>query len=112
MTPLKLATSRSHPTTLCFAPSGNGEHLPTQIMAKEAQAGRQDFDVVRSAETTSLSFSKRELALAQYVSPEVEAYPKNSFFDPDGYWAAVYMMPNVIGYNTRLLKAQRGAEVR
>jgi len=41
--------------------------------------------------------------LAKYVSPEVKNIQK-PFFDPDGYWAAVYMMPNVIGYNTRLVK--------
>src|SRR5439155_1163816 len=26
------------------------------------------------------------------------------FFDPEGYWTAVYIMPNVIGYNTRMVK--------
>jgi len=32
------------------------------------------------------------------VAPETKNIQK-PFFDPDGYWAAVYMMPNVIGYN-------------
>jgi iron(III) transport system substrate-binding protein len=78
-----------------------GERLLTKIMA-EAQAGKYDFDVVQSAETQAY-FLKRKNLLAKYVSPEVKNIQK-PFFDPDGYWAAVYMMPNVIGYNTRLVK--------
>ncbi len=78
-----------------------GERLLTKIMT-EAQAGRYDFDVVQSAETQAYFLKKRNL-LAKYPSPEVKNIQK-PFFDPDGYWAAVYMMPNVIGYNTRMLK--------
>lgn len=78
-----------------------GERLLTKIMA-EAQAGKYDFDVVQSAETQAY-FLKRKNLLAKYVSPEVKNIQK-PFFDPDGYWAAVYMMSNVIGYNTRLVK--------
>jgi len=78
-----------------------GERLLTKIMA-EAQARRYDFDVVQSAETQAYFLKKRNL-LAKYISPEVKNIQK-PFFDPEGYWAAVYMMPNVIGYNTRLLK--------
>jgi iron(III) transport system substrate-binding protein len=78
-----------------------GERLLTKIMT-EAQAGKQDFDVVQSAETQAYFLKKRNL-LAKYVSPEVKNIQKQ-FFDADGYWTAVYMMPNVIGYNTRLLK--------
>src|SRR5437773_6294536 len=78
-----------------------GERLLTKIMA-EAQAGKYDFDVVQSAETQAYFLKKRNL-LAKYPSPEVKNIQK-PFFDPDGYWAAVYMMPNVIGYNTRMLK--------
>lgn len=78
-----------------------GERLLTKIMT-EAQAGRYDFDVVQSAETQAYFLKKRNL-LAKYASPEVKNIQK-PFFDPEGYWAAVYMMPNVIGYNTRLVK--------
>jgi iron(III) transport system substrate-binding protein len=78
-----------------------GERLLTKIMA-EAQAGKYDFDVVQSAETQAYFLNRKNL-LAKYVSPEVKNIQK-PFFDPDGYWAAVYMMPNVIGYNTRLVK--------
>lgn len=78
-----------------------GERLLTKIMT-EAQAGRHEFDVVQSAETQAYFLKKKNL-LAKYVSPEVKNIQK-PFFDPDGYWAAVYMMPNVIGYNTRMVK--------
>ena len=78
-----------------------GERLLTKIMT-EAQAGKYDFDVVQSAETQAYFLKKKNL-LAKYVSSEVKNIQR-PFFDPDGYWAAVYMMPNVVGYNTRMLK--------
>src|SRR6185503_14212880 len=78
-----------------------GERLLTKIMT-EAQAGKFDFDVVQSAETQAYFLKKRNL-LGRYLSPELKNIQKG-FFDPDGYWSAVYMMPNVIGYNTRMVK--------
>jgi iron(III) transport system substrate-binding protein len=78
-----------------------GERLLTKIMT-EAQAGKYDFDVVQSAETQAYFLKKRNL-LARHASPELKLIQK-PFFDPDGYWTAVYMMPNVIGYNTRMVK--------
>jgi iron(III) transport system substrate-binding protein len=78
-----------------------GERLLTKIMT-EAQAGKYDFDVVQSAETQAYFLKKRNL-FARHVSPELKFIQK-PFFDPDGYWTAVYMMPNVIGYNTRMVK--------
>ncbi len=78
-----------------------GERLLTKIMT-EAQAGRYEFDVVQSAET-QIYFLKKKNLLMRYLSPESNYLPK-SFVDPQGYWAAVYIMPNVIGYNTQMLK--------
>src|SRR5262245_24503920 len=78
-----------------------GERLLTKIMA-EAQAGKYDLDVVQSAETQAYFLKKKNL-LAKYVALETKNIQK-PFFDPDGYWAAVYMMPNVIGYNSRQVK--------
>jgi len=78
-----------------------GERLLTKIMT-EAQAGKFDFDIVQSAETQAYFLKKRNL-LGKYLSPELKNIQKG-FFDPDGYWSAVYMMPNVIGYNTRMVK--------
>ena len=78
-----------------------GERLLTKIMAESA-AGKADFDIVQSAESQAYLLKKKNL-LAKYVSPEVKNI-QNPFFDPDGYWTAVYMMPNVVGYNTRLVK--------
>lgn len=78
-----------------------GERLLTKIMT-ETQAGRFDFDVVQSAETQAYFLKKRNL-LARYHSPETKQLQKG-FFDAEGYWAAIYMMPNVIAYNTRMVK--------
>jgi iron(III) transport system substrate-binding protein len=78
-----------------------GERLLTKIMT-ETQAGRFDFDVVQSAETQAYFLKKRNL-LARYLSPETKQLQKG-FFDADGFWAAIYMMPNIIGYNTRMVK--------
>lgn len=78
-----------------------GERLLTKIMT-EAQAGKFDFDIVQSAETQAYFLKKRNL-LGKYLSLELRSIQKG-FFDPEGYWSAVYMMPNVIGYNTRMVK--------
>ena len=78
-----------------------GERLLTKIMT-EAQAGKYDFDAVQSAESQAYFLKKKNL-LQKYVSPEMKSIQK-PFFDPEGYWAAVYIMPNVIAYNTRMLK--------
>ena len=78
-----------------------GERLLTKIMT-EVQAGKYDFDAVQSAESQAY-FLKRKNLLQKYVSPETKSIQK-PFFDPEGYWAAVYMMPNVIAYNTRMVK--------
>jgi iron(III) transport system substrate-binding protein len=78
-----------------------GERLLTKIMT-EAQAGKFDFDIVQSAETQAYFLKKRNL-LGKYLSPELKNIQKG-FLDIEGYWSAVYMMPNVIGYNTRMVK--------
>jgi len=78
-----------------------GERLLTKILT-EAQAGTFDFDVVQSAETQAYFLKKRNL-LARYLSPEVKNIQKG-FYDSEGFWSAVCMMPNVIGYNTRMVK--------
>jgi iron(III) transport system substrate-binding protein len=78
-----------------------GERLLTKILT-EVQAGRNDFDVFQSGDTQAYFLKKKNL-LAKYVSPEVKYLPK-IFVDPEGYWAAMYSMPKIIGYNTRMVK--------
>lgn len=78
-----------------------GERLLTKIMT-EAQAGKYDFDAVQSAESQAYFLKKKNL-LQRYVSPEAKHIQK-PFFDPDGYWTAVYIMPNVIAYNALMVK--------
>jgi len=78
-----------------------GERLLTKIMT-EAQAGRYEFDVVQSAETQAYFLKKKNL-FGKYLPAEAKHLHKG-FFDSEGYWSAVYMMPNVIGYNARMVK--------
>jgi iron(III) transport system substrate-binding protein len=78
-----------------------GERLLTKIMT-EAQTGKYDFDVVQSAESQAYFLKKKNL-LQKYISTETKNIQK-PFFDPEGYWTAVYIMPNVIAYNTRMVK--------
>jgi iron(III) transport system substrate-binding protein len=68
----------------------------------EAQTGKYDFDVVQSAESQAYFLKKKNL-LQKYISTETKNIQK-PFFDPEGYWTAVYIMPNVIAYNTRMVK--------
>lgn len=78
-----------------------GERLLTKIMT-EVQAGRYEFDVVQSAETQAYFLKKKNL-LMKYVSPEAKNLPR-AFVDPQGTWAAVYIMPNVTAFNTQMVK--------
>lgn len=45
---------------------------------------------------------KKERVFASYISPESRAFPEG-FKDPDGNWTAIFILPLVIGYNTKLL---------
>jgi ABC-type thiamine transport system substrate-binding protein len=78
-----------------------GERLLTKILT-EAQAGQHDFDIVQSGDTQAYFLKKKNL-LTRYVSPEMKYLPK-IFVDPEGYWAAMYSMPKIIGYNTRMIR--------
>ena len=78
-----------------------GERLLTKIFT-EAQAGRHDFDVLQSGDTQAYFLKKKNL-LGKYMSPEAKYLPK-IFVDSEGYWAAMYSMPKIIGYNTRMVR--------
>ena len=47
--------------------------------------------------------------LGKYISDESQVYPEG-FKDPLGYWTAFYLIPYVIGHNTKLVSTQRRAE--
>src|SRR6266536_751124 len=66
-------------------------------------AKKESSVVVYTSMTVDQAQKLNDAFKAKYVSPEVKNIQR-PFFDPDGYWAAVYMMPNVIGFNTRMLK--------
>jgi ABC-type Fe3+ transport system substrate-binding protein len=40
--------------------------------------------------------------LRKYISDESAAYP-GGFKDPQGHWTAFYLIPYVIGYNTKIV---------
>src|SRR5262245_4546650 len=68
----------------------------------EALAGQQNWDVMNSQMFTR-DLIKRKL-LARYKSPEAEKLLDANFRDEAGYWAAIYAVPFVLGYNTNLVK--------
>jgi len=78
-----------------------GERLLTKILT-EAQAGQHDIDILQSGDTQAYFLKKKNL-LTKYVSPEMKYLPK-ILVDPEGYWAAMYSMPKIIGYNTRMVR--------
>ena len=78
-----------------------GERLLTKVIT-EAQAGRHEFDVFQSGDTQAYFLKKKDL-LMKYLSPEAKFLPK-AFVDSEGHWAALYIMPKIIGYNTRMVK--------
>lgn len=45
---------------------------------------------------------KKEGLYASYVSPESRAH-QEGLKDPDGYWTGVYVLPYLMGYNTKML---------
>jgi len=68
----------------------------------EARGGRHAWDVVSGRGEMVLPLIERKL-LASYHSPEAKNIEKD-LVDPDGYWAAYYVNPYVLGFNTNLVK--------
>ena len=70
----------------------------------EARAGKHLFDVVGGRGEMIQAFKERGL-LASYRSPET-AMIDPDLFDKDGYWYVYYVVPNALGYNTKLVKKE------
>lgn len=70
----------------------------------EARAGKQLFDVVGGRGEMIQAFKERGL-LAAYRSPETAMIDRD-LFDKDGYWYVYYVVPNALGYNTKLVKRE------
>ncbi len=76
------------------------EKLLTKIMA-EAAAKRYASDVIIQNGIIAKLLKERGI-LAPYYSPQREFYQED-FKDPEGHWTDIYMLLNVIGYNTKLV---------
>jgi len=70
----------------------------------EARAGKYDWDIVGGRGEMILVFKEKNL-LASYVSPETEMIDAD-LFDKQGYWYTYYVVPVVLGYNTKLVKRE------
>ncbi len=70
----------------------------------EARGGLYAWDVVTGRGEMLLPLMENKL-LAPYRSPESKMI-ENDLVDNDGYWAAYYVNPYVLGYNTNLVKKE------
>ena len=68
----------------------------------EARGSLFAWDVVSGRGDMVLTLSEAKF-LAPYRSPEVK-FIERDMVDDDGYWAAYYVNPFVLGYNTNLVK--------
>src|SRR5689334_888652 len=75
------------------------EQLLNRILT-EGGAGRSAMDVVN---LTTINALKRRALLQAHRSPEFAAFP-NQFKDPDGYWATLYNIYYVLGYNPKMVQ--------
>ncbi len=74
-------------------------------VAQEYESGIHAVDVVDSADWTHVLFWKRQGWLAAFVPEETTKWPAE-MRDPDGFFAADRASLTVIGYNTKLVRAE------
>ncbi len=74
------------------------EQLLNRILTEDS-AGRSVFDL---ANLTTINALKRRGLLQLHRSQEFSAYPRQ-FKDADGYWATLYNIYYVIGYNPKMV---------
>src|ERR1700752_1904051 len=74
------------------------EQLLNRILTEDS-AGRSAMDLVN---LTTINALKRRKLLQAYRSPEFAAYPQQ-FKDAESYWATLYNIYYVIGFNTRMV---------
>ncbi len=70
----------------------------------EARAGKTFFDLVGGRGEMIQAFKEKGL-LAAYRSPETTMIDRD-LFDKEGYWYTYYVVPNALGYNTKLVKRE------
>lgn len=81
----------------------SGEKLLTKALA-EAAAKNLQADIFQTS-VIEVSHMKDKKLLRKYVSPESQAFG-TKFRDPEGFWNAVFILPYVITYNTKLVPRQ------
>ncbi len=77
------------------------EQLLNRILTEDS-ANRSALDLVN---ITTINALKRRGLLQAHRSPEFQAYPQQ-FKDPEGYWATVYNIYYVIGYNSKMVPSR------
>jgi iron(III) transport system substrate-binding protein len=78
----------------------SGEKVQARFLV-EHRAGVHNADIFQTSIVQVYQLKNAGL-LAKYVSEESTAYPEG-FKDPLGHWTAFYLIPYVIGYNTKLV---------
>jgi iron(III) transport system substrate-binding protein len=78
----------------------SGEKIQARFVV-EHRANTHTADVFQASIVQVYQLKNLKL-LARYVSDEAAVY-REGFKDPQGYWTALYQIPYVIGYNTRLV---------
>ena len=78
----------------------SGEKVQTRFLI-EHRANVHNADIFQTS-IVQVYQLKNSALLSKYVSQESRIYPEG-FKDSQGYWTAFYLIPYVIGYNTRLV---------
>jgi iron(III) transport system substrate-binding protein len=81
----------------------SGEKIQARFVV-EHRANTHTADVFQASIVQIYQLRNLKL-LARYGSDEAAIY-REGFKDPQGYWTALYQIPYVIGYNTRLVAAK------
>ena len=81
----------------------SGEKVQARFLV-EHRANVHNADIFQTSIVQVYQLKNAGL-LAKYISEESAAYPEG-FKDPLGYWTAFYLIPYVIGYNTKLVSAK------
>ncbi len=79
---------------------GGGDEVLNRIL-NEARGGLNAWDVLSTRGDSVLPLEDAKL-LAPYRAPETKSMDRD-MFDDEGYWAAYYVNPYVLGYNTKLV---------
>lgn len=79
--------------------SGNRQVIKIQT---EMNAGNHLFDVTNGSAEQASSLKKIG-AIDRYLSPQREFFP-GSYKDKEGFFTSLYIIPIVLGYNTKMVK--------